>query len=76
MKEEVQKKIISILQSITKKDNINASSRLTEDIGLTSLDMMVFICEIEKAFDCNLTVSDVLPWKSVGDVVECLCRLF
>ena len=62
--------VIQILKRITdNKFNEHEDTHLINDIGLTSLEMMLFICELEKNFNCKIEVTDVIRWQTIGDVV-------
>lgn len=68
----IQQQVIEILRSITNKNEIVDNSRLVDDLGFTSLDMIVFICSIEQKFNMQIKVADVMTWKTVLDVTEWL----
>ena len=45
------------------------ASRLAEDVGFDSLDMVELSMELENAFDTSIPDDVVAGWTTVGDVV-------
>ena len=73
--------IIEKLKTITKAimadssnnidyDNINESSRLMEDVGLTSISMLMLVISIEEEFKIELPIKEASSCKTVGDIVK------
>lgn len=72
--------IIEKLKTITKTimadaengidyDNMNESSRLAEDVGLTSISMLMLVIGIEEEFKIELPIKEASCCKTVGDIV-------
>lgn len=72
--------IIEKLKSITKTimadanngidyDNINENSRLAEDVGLTSISMLMLVISIEEEFNIELPIKEASNCKTVGDII-------
>lgn len=53
-----------------KKDAVTEASRLIEDLGADSLDIVELIMEFEDQFDLVLTDEDAAKLKTVGDVIK------
>lgn len=51
-------------------DNINESSRLMEDVGLTSISMLMLVINIEEEFKITLPIKEASECKTVGDIVK------
>lgn len=51
-------------------DKIDESSRLMEDIGLTSISMLMLVIGIEEEFSIELPIKEASDCKTVGDIVE------
>lgn len=51
-------------------DNINEESRLMEDVGLTSISMLMLVIGIEEEFNIELPIKEASSCKTVGDVVK------
>lgn len=73
--------IISKLAKITKAimadsgnnvdyDKISEESRLMEDIGLTSISMLMLVIGIEEEFGIELPIKEASDAKTVGDIVK------
>lgn len=57
-------------------DNISESSRLAEDVGLTSISMLMLVISIEEEFKIELPIKEASECKTVGDIVKIIenCR--
>lgn len=71
----VFERVQPLIDEIVGDENpITMDARLTDDLGMDSLDIVEFIMKIEKEFD--LTIDDADPIlndiKTVGDVVNAL----
>lgn len=50
-------------------DKIDENSRLMEDIGLTSISMLMLVIGIEEEFKIELPIKEASSCKTVGDIV-------
>ncbi len=50
-------------------DNMNEDSRLMEDVGLTSISMLMLVISIEEEFKIELPIKEASNCKTVGDIV-------
>lgn len=50
-------------------DNINENSRLMEDVGLTSISMLMLVISIEEEFKIELPIKEASSCKTVGDII-------
>lgn len=60
-----------IEESITLKDEnlvITPDMELTADVGITSLDMMIVVLAIERKYNKNLTMENLMKAKTVADL--------
>jgi acyl carrier protein len=64
-------KVIEILGKYTEA-KIEDESRFTDDLMLTSLDVISIIGDIEDEFDIEISDEDVLGMITVGDLVKYL----
>lgn len=55
-------------------DNMTESSRLMEDVGLTSISMLMLVISIEEEFKIELPIKEASSCKTVGDIVEVINR--
>ena len=51
-------------------DKIDENSRLMEDVGLTSISMLMLVISIEEEFKIELPIKEASSCKTVGDIVE------
>ena len=53
-------------------ENITADSRLVEDLGLTSFDIMGMLGELEDTLDVEIDQEEAVKIVTVGDAVQYL----
>lgn len=56
------------------KDSITSETKISDDLGLDSLDIVELGCRIEEAFDIEVTDDDLEAVTTVGDLVELIER--
>ncbi len=68
----MEQKIIELIaDKLCKKvDQVTLSSRLVEDLGADSLDVVELIMAFEDEFSVTLPDEEIGKFKTVGDVVE------
>lgn len=68
----MEEKIIKLIaEKLSKKvDEIKPSSRLVEDLGADSLDVVEMIITLEDEFGITLPDEEVANMKTVADVVK------
>lgn len=68
----MDKKIIELIaDKLGKKvDLVKLDSRLVEDLGADSLDVVELIMAFEDEFNVSLPDEDVAKMKTVGDIVK------
>ncbi|MBQ6714328.1 MAG: acyl carrier protein [Clostridia bacterium] len=68
----VFEKIAEILaeQLDADKESITAETRIAEDLGADSLDVVELLMSIEDEFDVEVPDEEIENVKTVGDVVE------
>ena len=66
---EKVKQLISV-QLKAPEDKITPESRLVEDLGADSANVMVMILELESEFGIEVEDEVILTLKTVGDVVD------
>lgn len=73
----MEKKIISMIaEKLSKKENeIKLESRLVEDLGADSLDVVELIMAFEDEFGISLPDEDVSKLKTIGNIVEYIKNL-
>ena len=73
----MEAKIIELIaDKLCKKiDQITLTSRLVEDLGADSLDVVELIMAFEDEFGVSLPDEDIALMKTVGDVVSYINKL-
>lgn len=56
------------------KGSITSETKITDDLGLDSLDIVELGVRIEEAFDIEVTDDDLEAVTTVGDLVELIER--
>lgn len=68
--------ILERLKAIVKEqlgvnvDNVTLASRIKEDVGLDSLDVVEVLMSVEEEWDVTFDDDEVADIKTVGDVVQ------
>ena len=65
-------KVKEIISKYTEAENITEDLSLTNDLALTSLDVVSMVGDFEDAFDIEIADEDVIQIKTVGDILEYL----
>ena len=61
-----------ILSKYTEVENITDDLSLTQDLMLTSLDVVSMVGDFEDAFDIEVADEEIIQMKTVGDILEYL----
>ena len=71
---EITKAIMADANNGIDYNNISENSRLMEDVGLTSISMLMLVISIEEEFKIELPIKEASNCKTVGDIVEVINR--
>lgn len=66
---------LAAAQASIDRGQVNASSRLREDLNFDSLDTMEFAMEIEDEYGVSVSDGDVEEIKTVGQAIDLLAGL-
>lgn len=68
----MEEKIIELIADklCKKKEQITLNSRLVEDLGADSLDVVELIMAFEDEFGVSLPDEDIANMKTISDIVE------
>lgn len=74
MKMNIYERVIEIMIDNLGVDesDLNEETRLVEDLGVDSLDMVELAMELEEEFKVNLPDEEMESLKTVGDIVKCI----
>lgn len=67
---EITKGIMADANNGIDYNNINEESRLMEDVGLTSISMLMLVIGIEEEFKIELPIKEASSCRTVGDIVK------
>lgn len=78
VKLDIKNKILELLYESSSVDLITVDSRLREDIGFDSLDMVTLLINIEEHFGIELDESDMNPFdlEKADDVIRMVKKYF
>ena len=62
-------KVKEIISKYTEAENITEDLSLTNDLALTSLDVVSMVGDFEDAFDIEIADEDIMQMKTVGDIL-------
>ncbi len=69
----MQEKLIELIKNYSQTNcSINGDSRLHEDIGLSSLKMLMLIADIEEAFHCKIEWDSLINVKTVSQLAQAI----
>lgn len=73
---DIKQKVFDVIKQLSFSEQISESSRLQEDIGLDSLNMVNLLLELEEAFDIILDESSMNPFdlNTVYDVISLVSK--
>ena len=61
-----------IISKYTEVENITEDLSLTQDLMLTSLDVVSMVGDFEDVFDIEIVDEDIMQMKTVGDILDYL----
>ena len=72
MENSIQVRVVEIIaeQLSLRKNDIRLESRLIDDLGADSLDIVELIMEMEEEFDTEIPDEQIEGMKAVKDVVD------
>lgn len=76
-REIVKKKLLELIEELTDipEEEIQEDSGLLDDLELSSFEVMSMFADLEEAFDVLITEDEMRNFVTVGDVVDCICRM-
>lgn len=66
----MKERILKILLSNPKIQNVTPESNLVTDFGLSSLDLAEIVCDIEDEFDIEIPEKDLVRIKTLKDIYD------
>lgn len=76
-REIVKKKLLELIEELTDipEEEIQEDSGLLDNLELSSFEVMSMFADLEEAFDVLITEDEMRNFVTVGDVVDCICRM-
>ena len=65
-------KVKEILSKYTEAESITEDVSLTQDLMLTSLEVVSMVGDFEDFFDIEIADEEIMKMKTVGDILEYL----
>lgn len=71
-REEVKKQVVQIVadQMGAAESEINEDTKLQDDLGADSLDMVELMFEFEDEYQISIDDEDVEKWSTVKDIID------
>ena len=74
--EAILKRVINLLAAMTESENeVTADSELIDDLGISSMDLVFLITNLEEEFEIKVPVSAIRKMIAVADVAEIVNEL-
>lgn len=73
-REEVLKTVISIFSMMTDVETIREESELIDDLGISSMDILMLIAYIEEEFHIRIRERSIRRIITVGDIVDVILQ--
>lgn len=67
---KITKAIMADTNSEVDFDKISAEHKLAEDVGLTSISMLMLVISIEEEFSIELPIKEASQCVTVGDIIK------
>ena len=74
-REEVLKKVIELFAMVSEAEEITEDSDLMEDLGVSSMEIMTMIANIEEEFRIKVTEKAIRSMQTIGDAVDVIVEL-
>ena len=74
-REEVLKKVIELFSMVSEAEEITEDSDLMEDLGVSSMEIMTMIANIEEEFRSKVTEKAIRSMQTIGDAVDGIVEL-
>lgn len=69
-RQEVLKTVVGMFSMMTSAEEINESSELIDDLGISSMDILTLMSYIEEEFKIRITERNIRKIITVGDIVD------
>ena len=74
-KEDILKKVIELFSTMTEVEEITEDSELIDDLGISSMDVLFLISNMEEEFKIQVPESAIRKMVTVDDVAEVIASL-
>ena len=70
----IQESVIALFSTMTDEE-VHLDSELVDDLGISSMDVMVVISSLEEEFHVKISENEIRRMYTVGDVVDTIVSL-
>ena len=74
-KEDILKRVIELFSTMAEAEEITEDSELIEDLGISSMDVLILISSLEEEFRIKVPEKLIPKMTTVGDVVDIICEI-
>ncbi len=72
---EILNKVIELFSSMTDAEEVTADSEILDDLGISSMDVLVLISSMEEEFKIRVPEKRIRRLVTVGDAAEMIEEL-
>ena len=69
-----ENKVLEIIKDKTEVEDLCLTDEFFNDLGLSSLDMMSLLLDIEQKLEISIVLTDLVTVKTVQDLLNCLSK--
>lgn len=73
--EDILERVISLFSGMTDAEEINAESELSDDLEISSMDVLFLISSLEEEFGIKVPEKEIRKMFTVGDVADVITKL-
>lgn len=73
--QKIQERVIALFAALTEADEVSMDSDLTEDLEISSMDILFVISSLEDEFQVKIPEKAIRKMYTVGDVVSLVSEL-
>ena len=73
--EDILKRVIELFSTMTEVEEITEDSELIDDLGISSMDVLFLISNMEEEFKIQVPESAIRKMVTVDDVAEVIASL-
>lgn len=73
--QEILQRIIALFRTMTDAQEITEESELIEDLGVSSMDVLFLVSNLEEEFGIKISERHIRQMATIGDVTQVVAQL-